>query len=306
MIQNRFILERTLSRRAKWLEEIVQISGRFSSDFSRIEEELQQEIYTDGCIAIEDHLRTAGAIPEQYNHDSSEEKLYSKYTDALLSAAFTSMGMRSIVLTERADAADVEAANADYALVADAKAFRLSRTAKNQKDFKVEAMNGWKRGKPFAIVVCPIYQLPIRSSQIYQQAIARTVCIFTYSHLVVLARLAEAVSQTVAMDVFHQILRATEILNPSKEAAPYWHCINRTMLDAHSAVGSFWQDEKIANIEAIAAAKEEGLTSLAMERQRILQMSHDEAIQALVRDKNIVGRNKMIEAVSDKGILEIL
>lgn len=78
------------------------------------------------------------------------------------------------------------------------------------------------------------------------------------------------------------------------------------MLDAHSAVGSFWQDEKIANIEAIAAAKEEGLTSLAMERQRILQMSHDEAIQALVRDKNIVGRNKMIEAVSDKGILEIL
>ena len=29
-----------------------------------------------------------------------------------------------------------------YSLVADAKAFRLSRTAKNQKDFKVQAMDG--------------------------------------------------------------------------------------------------------------------------------------------------------------------
>jgi hypothetical protein len=41
--------------------------------------------------------------------------------------------------------------------IADAKAFRLSRTAKNQKDFKIQAMDSWKRGKPFAMVVCPIY-----------------------------------------------------------------------------------------------------------------------------------------------------
>ena len=212
IMANQFILPTTIARRARWLDEIVQISGHFGNDSTRIEQELKQEADAEGPISIVDHLRLAGAIPEHYGHDSSEEKLYSKYTDALLAMAFTHLGLNSIVLTERGDAADVEAANSDYALAADAKAFRLSRTAKNQKDFKVEAMHGWKRGKLYAIVVCPIYQLPNRSSQIYQQAIARTVCIFTYSHLTVLARLVEATNQTTAMDTLHSILKCTATL----------------------------------------------------------------------------------------------
>lgn len=302
---NQIITQRTIDRRARWLDEIVQISGHFGSDSTRIEAELLDEVNADGYGAILDHLRLAGAIPEHYGHDSSEEKLYSKYTDALLSTSFTHMGLNSIVLSERADAADVEAVTMDYGLVGDAKAFRLSRTAKNQKDFKVEAMHGWKRGKPFAMVVCPIYQLPNRSSQIYQQAIARTVCIFTYSHLAVLVRLTEAKSQSVALDALHQILKATEPLNPSKDATAYWYQINRTMLCAHACISDLWLEEKIANLEAIKAAKDEGLTALANERQRILQMSHSEAIQALVRYKNIEGRTRVISAVSDSGILGI-
>lgn len=302
---NQFILQSTVDRRNRWLDHIVQISGHFGNDATRIELELRQEAARDGCVAVEDHLRLAGAIPEYYGHDSSEEKLYSKYTDALLSEAFSFIGLNSAVLAERADAADVEAANKDYALVADAKAFRLSRTAKNQKDFKVEAMHSWKRGAPFAIVVCPIYQLPTRQSQIYQQAISRTVCIFTYSHLSVLVRLAQATSQTTAMDVLHSILLSTEVLNPGKEAAPYWYRVNRTMLDAHPSISKLWQEEKIANLEAIQAAKDEALNALALERRRVLRMSHQEAIQALLYDKNLDGRSSIIQRVSDSGILEI-
>jgi hypothetical protein len=300
-----FITQRTISRRYRWLDEIVQLSGHFGNDSTRIEAEILADLNADGCDAIVDHLRLAGAIPESYGHDSSEEKLYSKYTDALLSTSFTHIGMNSIVLSERADAADVEAATQAYSLVADAKAFRLSRTAKNQKDFKVEAMHGWKRGKPFAIVVCPIYQLPSRSSQIYHQAISRTVCIFTYSHLAVLVRLAEASSQSVALDVLHKILMSTENLNPTKDAVPYWHQINRTMLGAHPMVNALWRDEKLANLESIAAAKEEGLVALSNERTRILRMSHTEAIQALINDKNIDGRVRVINAVSDTGLLSL-
>ncbi len=124
--------------------------------------------------------------------------MYSKYTDCLLSLAYTNLGLKSIVLKERADAADVEAFAKDYSFVADAKAFRLSRTAKNQKDFKVQAMHGWKRGKPYAMVVCPIYQLPTSSSQIYQQAISQNVCIFTYSHLSLLLSYSEIEGQAKA------------------------------------------------------------------------------------------------------------
>jgi type II restriction enzyme len=295
----------TIRRRTQWLEEIVQISGHFGNDSTRIEQELGQQIDQDGIEAILDHLRLAGAIPEHYGHDSSEEKLYSKYTDALLSAAFKYVGLTSIVLSERADVADVEAVAQDYALVADAKAFRLSRTAKNQKDFKVEAMHRWKWGKPHAMVVCPIYQLPVRSSQIYEQAIRQTVCIFTYSHLAVLVRLAESTSQPIAVEALHRILNATKPLNPSKEALPYWQQLNRTMLDCHPGVPLLWQQEKLANSEAIGASKEEAMVALASERQRVLQMSRSEAIQALIRDKNIDGRTGVVQAVSDNSILDL-
>ena len=33
-----------------------------------------------------------------------------------------------------------------YTLIADAKSFGLSRTAKNQKDFKVTALSNWREG----------------------------------------------------------------------------------------------------------------------------------------------------------------
>jgi type II restriction enzyme len=72
-------------------------------------------------------------VPEQYGHDSSAEKLYAKYTDAVVSESLRAIGLKSIVLSLRADVADVQARGRTYSLIADAKAFRLSRTAKNQK-----------------------------------------------------------------------------------------------------------------------------------------------------------------------------
>jgi len=306
MAVNTFILLETIARRNRWLDEILISSGDFISDTAVIADELEKEISNEGSHALVDHLRMAAAIPERYRHDSSEEKLYSKYTDILLSTALNYIGLNSLVLSERADAADVEAGNSTYSLVADAKAFRLSRTAKNQKDFKIEAMHNWKRGKPFAVVVCPIYQLPSRNSQIYQQAISRTVCIFTWSHLTVLVQLADSVSKNTATEVLYKILCATDMLNPSKDANLYWRCINSTMLSFHPKITSLWRDEKIANQESIVAAKHEALSDVAKERQVILQMTHQQAISELIRWKNIYGKEKAIHNVSDSGILDCL
>ncbi len=152
---NKVVSDLAIARRQNWIREIVTISGYFSSDTSRVKSALSDEIKQDGSVALLDHLRLCSAIPESYRHDSSEEKLYAKYTDALISACFTHIGLTSHVLSGRSDSADVEAAADDYSFVADAKAFRLSRTAKNQKDFKVQAMDNWKRGRPFAMIVCP-------------------------------------------------------------------------------------------------------------------------------------------------------
>jgi type II restriction enzyme len=292
-----------IARRKYWIGEIQKLSGNFVDDFTKLERELKDEFSKSGVSSIIDHLRLCGDIPEQYDHDSSEEKLYSKYTDALLSHAFASTGLKSLILTERGDSADVEAFGKNYSLVADAKAFRLSRTAKNQKDFKVAAMDKWKRGKPYAVVVCPIYQLPVRSSQIYEQATSHDVCIFTYSHLSVLVAFAAAGGNSDSL--LHGILKSVTAINPSKDAIAYWTSVNRAMLSFDKKIADLWKVEKQAAIESVAAAKELALAYLAGEREKIMRMSHDEAIRELIKINRIESRIATIKAVDNNGIMDI-
>src|SRR5687767_2504941 len=119
----KIISEKAIQRRAYWVGEIKKISGNFGDDYDRLAAELTDEVKKQGITALIDHLRLCGSIPEAYGHDSSEEKLYSKYTDCLLSLCFNAIGLTSLVLTERADAADVEVIGKNYSFVADAKAF---------------------------------------------------------------------------------------------------------------------------------------------------------------------------------------
>jgi len=114
------------------------------------------------------HLLEAGVISERFGHDSTEEKLYAKYCNHLLSRSLLYLGIKSRVIEGRGNAPDVLGKVANkYTLAGDAKAFRLSRTAKNQKDFKVEALNTWRKDAQadYACLVAPLYQYPFRSSQ---------------------------------------------------------------------------------------------------------------------------------------------
>lgn len=300
-----FITEVARNRRRGWVEEIVSISGHFGDDTERVERELGAEIDREGPQALVDHLRLCGNIPEQYGHDSSEEKLYSKYTDIVLAAAIRCYGLRATVLTERADAADVVAVHADWALVADAKAFRLSRTAKNQKDFKVEAMHGWKRGRKHALLVCPSYQLPTRSSQIYQQALARNVSIITYAHLAVLVQYSVTQGSERACAALIALMNCAEAQMPTKDAVFYWTLLNGTFLKVSDQLAELWALEKEATLEVIGYARDEALSAVAAERDAIMRMSQEEAIQALMKHKNLDGREAVISAVRDNGLLTL-
>jgi type II restriction enzyme len=249
------ISDKAIKRRSYWVNEIKKLSGNFGDDYDRLQAELTKEVKKNGITALIDHLRLCGSIPESYGHDSSEEKLYSKYTDCLLSLSFQAIGLRSLVLTERANSADVEAFSKNYSFVADAKAFRLSRTAKNQKDFKVAAMHGWKYGKPNAMVVCPIYQLPRTASQIYQTATVSDVCIFTYSHLSLLLCYSQTAGKQKTQDLIHKIFKVIPALNPSTSATHYWLAINKTMLEYSKDIEALWNVEKIAAMESVEIAK---------------------------------------------------
>jgi hypothetical protein len=252
---NNIISDVAINRRDFWIEEIRKLSGNFGNDTDKLEKELEVEIKNNGIFSLIDHLRLCGNIPESYGHDTSEEKLYSKYTDCLLSLTYKALGFKSLVLKERADAADVEAFAKDYSFVADAKAFRLSRTAKNQKDFKVQAMHSWKRGKPFAMVVCPIYQLPTSSSQIYQQATTQNVCVFTYSHLALLLSYSEVEGQVKAQQLLKTIFETVQALNPSKNATDYWLAINKAILSFSKKYSHFGILKKVLLLKVLPLQK---------------------------------------------------
>jgi len=302
---SKIISDVAIKRRDYWVEEIRKLSGHFGNDTEKLEKELEAEIKKNGVSSLIDHLRLCGNIPESYGHDTSEEKLYSKYTDCLLSLAYTALGLKSLVLKERADAADVEAFAKDYSFVADAKAFRLSRTAKNQKDFKVQAMHGWKRGKPYAMVVCPIYQLPTSSSQIYQQATTQNVCVFTYSHLALLLSYSEVEGQAKAQQLLKNIFETIQALNPSKNATDYWLAINKSILSFSKKIQPLWDIEKGVATESIAVAKDEALTFLAQEREKIMRMNLKEALKELIKVHKIESRIKTINAISDNGLFTL-
>jgi len=254
------ITKNQIEKREYWTNEIIKLSGNFGADIEKVEQEIVTELDKENYLeSLLGHLRLCGAIPEWYRHDSSEEKLYSKYTDVIISKSFENLGINSFVLKERADTADVECVTKNYSFVADAKAFRLSRTAKNQKDFKIQALDNWKKGKPFAMIVCPIYQLPSRTSQIYQQACSRSVLIFSYSHLSVLIRFASIKSKKLANELLHEIFKIVDAMNPSKSALAYWQVINRFMVDFHHSIRTIWLEEKKASNESIFLAKKEAL-----------------------------------------------
>ncbi len=287
-----------------WIEEIRKISGNFTNDYERLSKELTDEVENNVLFLI-DHLRLCGNIPESYKHDSSEEKLYSKYTDCLLALFFKAIGLKSIVLTERADAADVEVFAKNYSFVADAKAFRLSRTAKNQKDFKVQAMHGWKHGKPNAMIVCPIYQLPRASSQIYANATISDVCIITYSHLSLLLAYSLIDGNKKAQELLKNTFKTVPLLPVTKNATDYWMGINKTFLGFSHHIEKLWQNEKQASFEAIEIAKLGDLEYLANSREKILRMSHEEALNELIKVHNIDNKIRIINSVKDNGLFSI-
>ena len=88
------------------LERIKTLSSRDDSfiESSNKINEFIKDINKSELIIL---LKEVGAIPESIEHDSTEEKLFSKASDSILSRAFIEIGLKSKVLTERADSADI-------------------------------------------------------------------------------------------------------------------------------------------------------------------------------------------------------
>jgi type II restriction enzyme len=157
-------------------------------NFENSTETIQKLVFALNQNDLIQIITEIGAIPEDIGHDSTEEKLYAKVSDIVLSKCFQELGLKSTVNKERANCADVVAKSKfhEYSLVGDAKSFRLSRSAKNQKDFKVKSMADWRGDSDFAVLVCPYYQYPKSRSQIYGQALNDNITLFSWEYFAIL------------------------------------------------------------------------------------------------------------------------
>jgi type II restriction enzyme len=264
-----------------------------SLDFPAKADRLRERLQNSSSEEVVEHLDRAGVIPESFGHDSTEEKLFAKYCDFLLARSLRELGLVARIIEERADAADVEAHAEGYSIVGDAKAFRLSRTAKNQKDFKVEALNKWRKGADYACLVCPLYQYPNKSSQIYAQAVRYNVTLLSYTHLAFMLRRGRPNPARL-----NELWKVGSLLKETGNAQVYWESVTRTML---AATGGTLEDWRASQARALAKLPEharEEIAFLEQELARIQNLSHAQAVKELVVALKIEAKIKAIRSTA--------
>ena len=243
-------------------------------------------------------LKQIGTIPETIIHDSTAEKLFSKASDAVLSRAFREVGLKSTVLKGRNNSADVLAESPvhGYTLVADAKAFRLSRTAKNQKDFKVTALSGWRKDADYAVLCSPYFQYPSKHSQIYAQALNHNVCLLSWEHLIFLIEngIKETPNLSFAPLWNFCELYSHKVVYSDKEKC-FMQQFNSEVLALTGLDSSVFSAQLSAQIKTITERGNLEKSLLEEEIKKIKQFSREKAIEELIKDKKLDEKIEQID-----------
>lgn len=271
---------------------------------------MERIIFTFDKNDVLSALMQIGVIPERIVRDSSEEKLFSKASDLILARSLQLLGYEVEVPKRRGDSADVLARSRfyDYFLVADAKSFRLSRTAKNQKDYKVSALRSWKENcsANYAALVAPFFQYPTSESQIFKQALETNVCLFSWENLYfgLTANLFET-----------KRLSLEPIWKISEELSKNVPCSNakRNFLNAENQVlcalfgCSVDEWKRVLNVsrETLARQGYAEIKSLENEIEKVRNLPREEAVMRLIKalkfEENITTIKNFIRKISNDG-----
>ena len=255
-----------------------------------------QSLSKDDFIEI---VKEIGTIPEVIEASSTEEKLYSKASDIVLARCFSEIGLKAKALSERGNSADIVAeSHHGYTLVADAKTFRLSRTAKNQKDFKISTLSRWRGMEhDFAVLVAPYFQYPNTSSQIYASSLSDKVCLLSWEHILFL--LNQQVVEDVSLSLEQIWNVPTRIERDSKIAyADRMNClfpyINKMVCDRIPiSLKDFEEQLNICKLYIFERSNDE-IAVLNAEIQKIEEYTKEQAIKELIKSRKL---NEKISAI---------
>lgn len=174
-------------------------------------------------------------IPDEYSHDSSEETLFSKLIEVLVSSFFNRLGVESIYITTKSGREDVTlffAPGQNDAVVTDVKTFRLGRSQKapNVKDFvkPSDFETEWATKHKSSIgglIVFPKSHEWTKNSQVYAYCSNPNfpILMLSYTHLVLLLKF----KQNYSIEDLKSLWDYTYFENPSsKTKEQYWKSVD--------------------------------------------------------------------------------
>lgn len=273
------------------------IRDNATTDFATASNNLQNILFDISRTEVLSLITEIGIIPEDIGHDSSEEKLYTKVSDILFAKALKEMNLEVTVLRERSNCADIMAQSKyhNYSLVGDAKSFRLSRTAKNAKDFKVDSMIHWKEDNDFSVLVCPYFQYPKSNSQIYRSALNGNVSLFSWEYLYII--LSGNIQENEDVDLrelwnqSHNIMQKTNMADANK-------CFIRQQDTNIRAIIGLTEEQfrdHLNNIKSSVVYRgNEEIRYYETEIARIQRLNREDAIRELLVSKKLDSKIKTI------------
>lgn len=244
-------------------------------------------------------LGEAGFIPEGYGIDSSEEKVYAKAMDILVAESLTRVGYDSKVADERSNSADVAATlskGKSHTLVLDAKAFRLSRTALNPKDYKIEALNTWRKDANFACLVAPLAGFPPGNSRLYKEAITFDVTLLTFSHLQFLIG-----HKLPSLDALYRLWDVSAELKKKVPEHPiaeeYWAALDNVFCEVLGVKLDDWKAARKNYFAAMLEIADEQVAFFEQQKKNVEAMSLEQLIPLAI---NVMGFDQKIAVIKKK------
>lgn len=268
-----------------------------NTSFIDASRDLQDKIFAVSLTELLDLIVQMGAIPEEIPHDSTEEKLFAKMGDLVLARFFQALGLECSVNSRRSDCSDLIATSRfhGYSLVADAKSFRLSRTAKNQKDFKVPSMVSWRGDHDFSVLVSPYYQYPRSQSAVFGQALQGRVTLLSWEHLAFL--LENNVEETKERNL-NKFWKISALLSEQTSVSEQNFCFfeqqDEMFLDYLGVSKRTFHHYLDHFRQYLFARGDQGIHYWEGEIDRVKNLSHQEAIDTLLSTMKISRKIKTI------------
>ena len=281
----------------------IELSDCSSLSFPDATQRLQERIYALDRAHTIQLVSQIGSIPEDIGRDSTEEKLYAKVSDILLAKSLIEMNLEATVLTQRADCADVVAQSHyhRYSLVGDAKAFRLSRTARNAKDYKVNSMAIWKGDSEYAVLVCPYFQYPKSNSQIYKEALSGNIALFSWEYLYILLKEGIRESSSINLSALWNqsgIISKTTTVSNSKSC--FLNQQNQNISKILKITPEKFYEYFNSVKELIVERGNTEIQYYEQEIERVKQLNREEAIAELLRNLKLESKIATIRGFIDQ------